>query len=250
MYMMSPLPVLPFVAEINWNESVKEFSPGHILLSITVGVSMLTALVFIARSSRFTELVRRFGFYIVIGALFELYSYWLVFVRGHKDNNLYLLHIFTLIEFVLIAWFFGKLFELFQLKLNSRLIISIGVVLIVLNSVFLQPLEVYNSFSRTAVQLCFLACCFVGFYLFTQRNYTFEDRGVVKSILIALLIKYSGSLFLYLFSNQIVDLPAQTQVKIWLINPSLNFLAQMIILVALIGFLLNKKSKARKQEYL
>ena len=231
---------------------MKEFSPGHILLSLTVSISILTALVFIARRRRFTELVRRFGFYIVIVALFELYSYWLVFVRGHEENNLYLLHIFTLIEFVLIAWFFGKLFELFKLKLNTRLIISIGAVLIVLNSVLLQPLEVYNSFSRTAVQLCFLACCFVGFYLFTQRNYTFKDRGVIKLVLIALLIKYSGSLFLYLFSNRIVDLPAQTQVNIWLINPSLNFLAQMIILFALVGFLMNTKrpkNKQVKQEY-
>jgi hypothetical protein len=231
---------------------VKEFSPGQVLLCFTVGVNILVALVFIVKNGSFTDLIKRFGIYIVIGALFEFYSYWLVFVVENKDNNLYLVHIFTLIEFVVVSWFFGKLFELFQLKFNTILIIVIGAVLIILNSLLLQPIDVYNSFSRTAVQLCFLACCFVGFYLFTQRNYAFEDRAVVKWVLIALLIKYSGSLFLYLFSNRIADLPPETQINIWLINPSLNLLFQMIILIAFVGFLIRTKevkNEKLKQEY-
>lgn len=231
---------------------MKNLPPEQILLAITVGVSLLSALFFLARINKFTELVKRFGLFIVIGAGFELYSYWLVFILQNKGNNLYLLHIFTLVEFVLIGWFFGKLLELFEVKVNTKIILLTGAVLIILNSVFLQPIDVYNSLSRTAVQLCFMGCCFFGFYLFTKRIYAYQDKGVVKLILIALLLKYSGSLFLYLFSNQITELLAETQRKIWLINPSLNFLAQVIILIAFIGFIINpKESKNNKlrQEY-
>ena len=231
---------------------MKNIPPEQILLATTVGVSLLSALVFLIRIPRFTELVKRFGLYIVVGAGFELYSYWLVFILKNKGNNLYLLHIFTLVEFVLIGWFFGKLLELFEVRVNTKIILFVGAILIILNSLFIQPIDVYNSLSRTAVQLFFMACCFLGFYLFTQRNYPHKDKGVVKLILIALLLKYSGSLFLYLFSNQITELIAETQRKIWLINPSLNFLAQAIILIAFIGFILNpkdSKNKKLRQEY-
>ncbi len=218
---------------------------------MTVGASILAALVFLVKFGKFTDLIKRFGVYILIGAIFELYSYLLVFVITPENvtsaNNLYLLHLFTLIEFIFIGLFFEKLFNLFNLNLATRTILVIGTVLIILNSIFLQPITVYNSFSRSAVQLLFMGCCFVGFYLFTQRAYEYKDRGAVKLILIALLLKYSGSLFLYLFSNQMAQLPEETQKNIWVINPSLNLLAQVIILVALIGLITSVKKAEDKR---
>ncbi|MCB0651630.1 MAG: hypothetical protein KDC85_10180 [Saprospiraceae bacterium] len=231
---------------------MKDITPDKILLTLTVGISILTALVFLLKNRGFSILVRRFGAYVVAVALFELLSYSLVFVFQNSNNNLYLLHLYTLVEFVLIGLFFAKLFDLFEWKMPFGLIIFIGSILIILNSIFIQPLDEYNSFSRTPVQLVFMLGCFAAFYFFTHRNYPYADRGMVKMFLIALLLKYSGSLFLYLFGNQISLLQIETQKALWLVNASLNFIAQVIILIAILGWIIADKKDDKetlKQEY-
>lgn len=231
---------------------MKEITPDKILLTLTVGISVLTALVFLLKNKAFSNLVRRFGVYVVAVALFELLSYSLVFVFKSSHNNLYLLHLYTLVEFVFIGLFFAKLFDLFEWKLPYGLLLFLGSILIILNSIFIQPFDEYNSFSRTPVQLVFMLGCFAAFYFFTHRNYPWPDRGMVKMFLIALLLKYSGSLFLYLFGNQIALLQTETQKALWLVNASLNFIAQVIILIAITGWVIADKKDEQetiKQEY-
>lgn len=202
-------------------------------MGVIAGISLLTALLFLIKRRSFSSLIRRFGYYIVMVAAFELYSYILVQI-GDVTNNLYLVHLFTFLEFILVGWFFEKFFRLFDWNLFSKSVIFIGALLIILNTLFLESLEGYNSFARSAVHLIFMSCCFIGFYLFTVRNYNFPDRSAIKLILIALLLKFSGSLFIYLFSKQIARLDIETQKNIWLINPSLNLISQIIYLVALV----------------
>jgi hypothetical protein len=207
----------------------------RILLNSTVVISVLTAIIFIVKYKFFTSLIKHFGLFVILGAATEFVT--LILARLGIPN-LFLLHIFSPFEFLIIGFFFIKLFRLFNKNLLNEVLIYIGTILIIFNSVFIQPLSEYNSFARTSLHLFFMGCCFIGFYLFTIQSYNFKDRGGVKIILMALLLKYSGSMFLYLFSKQIGTLDVVTQRVIWIVNPSLNFISQAIILVAFIQILL------------
>ncbi|KAA3622000.1 MAG: hypothetical protein DWQ02_26800 [Bacteroidetes bacterium] len=202
-----------------------------LLLYVTIGVSVLAALVFIFRTKAFSSRLKYFGYFVLVGGVFELLAF---ILARFEIPNLIVSYFYTPIEFLLIGLFFGEITRAFDKRFPDFLF-YIGLILIVGSSFFLPTIEEYQSITRTGVQLILIFLCVFGFYLFTVKNYPYNDGALVKIIFMALLLKYSGSIFLYLFNEQIATLELRPQRAIWLINTGMYFVAHLIILIGFIN---------------
>ncbi|MEM9920096.1 MAG: hypothetical protein AAF990_18515 [Bacteroidota bacterium] len=146
-------------------------------------------------------------------------------------NNLPLLHLYTLGEFILFLWFYKSLFvrlEIFQKAFRPFAVI--GTVLIVLNSVFIQNIYAFNPLAKTLVQLTIIALAVLYFY--NLNSLQSSASGIYKSLRLinsAVLIYYSGSLFIFMCNQLFIDASEVYEI-IWAFNAVLNLIFQLLVL--------------------
>lgn len=176
------------------------------------------------------------GLYLGWNLLIELVT----FIPARGTNNLPLLHLYTLFEFILFTLFYKKLelFKSWSSKSFWIFLVSLSS-LIILNSVFLQSIFAYNSYAKTIVQVLLISYS-VG-YMF-QLKEKGDESGSLNLANAAILLFYSGSLFVFMFGN--VVLPPEYDNIFWEINLLLNLLFQVLILVSLW-----KASRIRKLQF-
>ena len=144
-------------------------------------------------------------------------------------NNLPLLHIYTLGEFLLFSYFYKSLIhkpEFFQNCFQPFIIV--GSLLIIFNSVFFQDIFSFNTNSKSLVQILIIAYAVI--YFFNQLEQDARDRNVNSLRLInsGIIIYYSASLFIFMygFSIEVSD----SYITIWAFNACLNLVFQILIL--------------------
>jgi len=146
-------------------------------------------------------------------------------------NNLPLLHLYTLGEFILFSWFYKSLISKPTFLLRKLDIsILIGAILILVNSVFFQGIYGYNSIAKTIVQLIII--CFAVLFFYNQTEIRTESNTISKSLSLinsAILIYYSGSLFIFMTSQMLKMYPDWKEV-FWAFNAVLNIAFQILIL--------------------
>lgn len=149
-------------------------------------------------------------------------------------NNLPLLHVYTLGEFILFLFFFKSLLDkpTFFKTYFWHFLIG-GSLLIIGNSIFLQSIFVFNSFAKTFVQLTIITLAIVYFYnLVENQRFTATISKSIRLINSAILVYYSGSLFIFMCSNVYYE-NAQIYDIFWIFNALLNVLFHLLILVGL-----------------
>lgn len=173
-----------------------------------------------------------FGFLLLFSFVIEIASRILWFL---KSNNLPVLHIYTLGEFILISWFYQKTLphiKIYQSN-NFKLIIFAISALIILNTFFLQPIHLFNSYSKTLVQIIIIIYSMLFFF-----NYK-EEEGIddsmhyfYKSFNSGVLIYYCGSLFIFMSSHLFLGNKSNLT-GLWAINALLYLIFQIIIITSL-----------------
>lgn len=173
--------------------------------------------------------------YFLLGSLAtDLASRWL-FYQG--ANNLFLLHIYTLWELVAWAWFFYLAFEL--TRREQRLFfggIGLAGVLLLLNSMFLEPLTGFNSNAKTLVQALLVGFAIRYFFIaFGKIDLTKPIAQSVTFINFAVLLYYSGSLFIFMFSRLLKEygVASVQQHGLWVINALLLVVFHLLIFISL-----------------
>ncbi len=147
------------------------------------------------------------------------------------ENNLPLLHLYTLGEFLLLSIFYKSLMvksEGAQQKINY--FILVGAVLIILNSIFLQSIYGFNTIAKTAVQLTIISYAILYFYNLTNNQSLSEQAGKsLRLINSAILVYYSGSLFIFMCS-QVSFVESDLYVFFWAFNAALYLTFQLLVL--------------------
>ena len=177
-------------------------------------------------------------FYLIISGSLNL---WAIYESIHHHNNLYILHIYTIVEFLMLMTYFILTLDHKAKKmiLVSKIIWVIFPVICVINLFFFQNYAENNSNVRSIEALIFMIYCFNYFYHSSDHD---EIRSWGSNSLnwinAGLLIYFSGSIFLFAFANFIISLNLETSLKIWVLVDILIIL--LYIFIAL-GF-----SKCRK----
>lgn len=174
--------------------------------------------------------IRSISFFLLGSLVTDLASRWL-FYQG--TNNLFLLHIYTLWELLAWSWFFYLVFG-FTRREQRWYLGGIGLVgvLVLLNSLFLEPPTGFNSNAKTLVQVLLVSFAIRYFFLaFGKIDLTKPVARSVTFINFAVLLYYSGTLFIFMSSRLLKDygVASAQQHGLWVINALLLVVFHFLI---------------------
>ena len=171
----------------------------RIFLIISIGIISI-------RYRRIPLIIKLLGLYLVVNLCTEFYARWLT---NRKINNLFLLHIYTLLEFLTWSLFYKYLFKKSVKDWFQKyfwVIISFISILIILNSTFLEPTTGFNSNAKTLVQIILIGYAIAYFFRsFGKIDFSETINQSIILINFAVLLYYSGSLFIFMFTNCIYN---------------------------------------------
>lgn len=199
---------------------------SHLFIGVIAPLSILVPIAIAVRYRLQKHIVLRFLFYYllvsgVINGIAIILSY-----AGR--NNLPLLHLLTLAELLLLAQLFSHLVQ----RKQARLVQYTGWVsagLCVVNSMFVQPLTSFNSYGRglLAAVLIFYSVLFL--IAFPRQRQSPGSLYLVAGS----LIYYSGSLFLFLFSN-FLEPGSLLSTLIWNVNAGLTIVLYIFLSIGMV----------------
>lgn len=193
-------------------------------------LSINVVLCFIKRKKLTAPFIRLF-YFLIWNLLIEILAY--TFMQ-FKINNLPLLHIYTLGEFLLFSYFFMSLIKKPDaFKKGLKYFIIAGSALIVLNSVLVQSLFEFNTIAKTFVQISIITYAVLYFYnLSENQSYSWQMSKSLRLVNSAILIYYCGSLFIFMYGKLSLK-DVDGYVVFWAFNAILNFIFQLLILLGL-----------------
>ena len=152
-------------------------------------------------------------------------------------NNLPLLHLYTILEFLALSLFFRSLIKNPTWLPRHFWIFVLSVIsLMLLNSAFLQSIYEFNSYAKTLVQVIIITYCVLYFYnLSNEVDHTDSFQRSLRLINSALIVYYSGSLFIFMFSNLFLSNAVRMPSGLWLFNALLYLVFQLLILISVWG---------------
>jgi len=143
-------------------------------------------------------------------------------------SNLFLFHVNTLIEFWFLIIFFHASDKKYGKKFPLDIVLSIGVIMIMVNTLFIQKLDTFNSYSATLVNIALLISSFRFFFNTMDAEIT-DELKTLKVVVSCLLLVFGTSLIVLLFSNAMLDISTTYQLYIWAFRGILILVTKVII---------------------
>ena len=159
-------------------------------------------------------------YYLVISGCINLVA---IILSYQRINNLPLLHLLTLFELYFILSFFAALFEK-KIAAIINITCRCIVILSLINSLWVQSIYTFNSYARG---LAAITIIILSFFYFIQVP---EPRKLPAEICVVagLLLYYTGSFLLYLFSNYLKKGYAFSTI-VWNVNAALAVILYILI---------------------
>jgi len=171
-------------------------------------------------------------FYLLVSGCINLAA---IVLASKGMHNLFLLHFYTIIEFAILSMFFR---DIIKGKFITRFItcsIFAFTALCIINFVFLQSLDKFNTYTRP-IEAIFLIAYSLSYF---ERESRIDHElswvnNPVSWMVTGILLYFSGALFQFTFSNVVsIEVSHDIKVLIWNIHATLVLI--MYILFA-IGF--------------
>jgi hypothetical protein len=170
--------------------------------------------------------------YILLAVLGEIISRT---IGAYRLNNLPVLHVYTLMQFLLVA----LLYRPFMMKPVTPSVWSIVTIVFLLgsiiNSLFVQSIWSFNGFARAAES--FIIVLFAIWYF---RKLLFSDAAAVPLqevpmfwISTALLFYFSGCFFVFLLSGYVLDISSKVFSISWAFHDLILIIHYIFITAAL-----------------
>ena len=156
-------------------------------------------------------------------------------LMSHSGNNLPLLHVYTLGEFWLWSLFFRELLGNDSwLRRYFVPITTIVSVLVVSNTLWLQPIWGFNSHAKTLVQVIIIAYSLSFAFHFSQDTTTISPQltQLLRFINAIVLVYYCATLFVFMSSGFWLKYESVMKVLVSF-NKGINRLFHCLILYAL-----------------
>lgn len=174
---------------------------GSVFLLFSTSVAVIR-LRFLKDSLLFT------GMFVGLAVLGEILSIITSVVLHIK--NLYILHIYTIIEFNIIALFYSRFFNGFYARWLVPAMMVSFTTLAILNTIFLQHLSDSNAYVRGLESLLIIALALLCFYKILSELLTKRlEKDPVFWINTGFLLYFAGNLFLFILSNALLKQPNQ-----------------------------------------
>lgn len=202
-----------------------------LLISTASYFIAIPVLVAILRYKSLGSAMKTMAVYVFLSGCIQLYSSYL---SAHKQNNLWLLHIYTPLEFACIVWFYSKVLRRF---ISIPAFLGIGAVfalLSVLNSAFLQDMLTFNTYARSLEGVLVILLCLSWCYqtLLEMKIQRLEEDPVFW-VNTGFLLYFSGNVLLFAFSNYIIGINRALNMYIWSFHALFSILLYFFITIGL-----------------
>lgn len=169
--------------------------------------------------------------YVLLGGIIQLFSsYW----NSLTYNNLWLLHLYTPLEFACIVWFYSIVLKGF---VKSSLFIGLGLgfaILSALNSAFLQAIDTFNTYARSLEGILVILFCLCWCYqTLSEMKIRRLEQNPVFWVNTGFLLYFSGNVLLFAFSNYIIDINRALNMYIWAFHALFSLLLYFFITIGL-----------------
>ncbi|WP_436517670.1 hypothetical protein [Ekhidna sp. To15] len=126
----------------------------------------------------------------------------------NKENNLPVLHVYTVVGFVCLMVFYNKVFDGLIRPKILWVVAGLFVTFSIINSIFIQNINTFNSYALS-VEAVIIIILSLTTFVFLMNDIVKERRvAIVKSISwinAGLFIYYSSSLLVFYFGNMIIS---------------------------------------------
>lgn len=152
-----------------------------------------------------------------------------------STNNHFLFHYYVPGSFLLLGIFFHLLYRQFGWNRywNWGMVVA-GVILIVLNSIFLQPIDTVNSYALVGTKLVLIGLSIAAFIGFTIKEKQLEQAGALKVFVASILLSAASSIIVYLFEDFIAGMERERQVTIFLFITFGNVISAFLWIVSVL----------------
>lgn len=169
--------------------------------------------------------------YLLMCLIVGVYSFYLSL---NGLNNLKFLHFFTLSEFVLISlWYNSFMKNLMFLNLIQKSLIGVSTIIIILNTIYIQPINTFNTYAKALSSLLLILNPILYYLDKTSVNELMDIPNWMSFINAAVVLYFSGSLFIFMTSSYFSFNISEYNKIPWVINAMLYFLFQLLINIGL-----------------
>jgi hypothetical protein len=194
-------------------------------------VVLLPLLVAVVRYRRLTPALKMIGAYVLLGTFVQGIA---AIMSANRQNNLPVLHVYTILEFTCFIWFYRLLEENFiKNKVFLGLVIGFPV-LAILNALFLQSIFEFNTYARSLEGILLITLALRWYYraLEELKIRRLQDDAVFW-INTAILLYFSGSVILFGVSNYTLSFQKSLKVYIWSFHALFSTLLYLFITAGL-----------------
>ncbi|WP_420573194.1 hypothetical protein [Kordia sp.] len=186
---------------------ISEVAQFSIVLPITIAV---------IRYKHFDKLFWTLSGLLVFAGII---AYWAYKLYASKENNMHLLHVYTVVEYTCWSLFYYQLFQKLWIK---RLIVSL-IILFMIFSIYnvcnWQSLETYNSYGRSlegALLLCFAIAWF--YKVFENSKIKRLEKHPIFWINAAVLTYFAGAFLLFSSKNFMQEITQEEFIAVWTLH--------------------------------
>ncbi len=171
-------------------------------------------------------------FYLILSVLTDLVAYYLF--RILKVGAYFIYDIFTVAEFGLFSLFFAYIVKGPGVKKNTALIFIAFTIFSIIDYFFLRKEGAFNSTTAGVAEVLIISMCIYYFYHQLKQPDTFIIYNTQNFwIIIAFLIYVSGTFFLYLMAENMLE--EKTFLKQYrMINSSFIILKNIFLFIAML----------------
>lgn len=183
------------------------------------------------RYKRYPPELKTITVYLLVALVTQILSFLLWY---QKKNNLPILHVYTVLEFLILLTFYYRLLKGFLHRVIFIVLAIVFPLFSILNSIFIEHIFTFNSYSRSIEALIFIFLSVSWFVKAVSINpaYTGQYRAF-HYIVAGFLIYFSGSLLLFSFGGSIDKLSLPFRLNVWTLNTTLAVLLYSLIAAGL-----------------
>lgn len=201
------------------------------LLLVPVGVMVICL---ILGTFRLKELGRsqKYLFFLVLSGLVAEGAARILTKSGPTSYPVF--HIYALVEYTLLALIYSELFN----KRKSRIYLRISILVVlafgVVNVSFFQGWHELNTNVTIVISSVLIVLAITFFFrMLNEMRYHRIERSSVFWINNGVIIYFSSSLLLFVFSNWLVELSVNSALSVWLIHLGFNTVHYACFAIAL-----------------
>jgi hypothetical protein len=178
-----------------------------------------------------------FSAYIILDVIAGFLSF---FLARNGIKTFIVSNSFTVGEVLLLNLFFIQIFNLKNKKLFNWLTILLTLAFAI--SVFLSSNEQFNNYTEIFENLLFISLSLL-FYYKIMREQKIENLLAYPHfyLVTGVLLYFSCSIFIVIFSNYFLDLTVMSQMYLWTFHSVINFICYVIFAIGLLKCKLRAK---------